>query len=116
MLYQYKYIGPIFCRDFNRKTLLYYPNKFKCKLSHIKLASASEKQTHFIEQNILCKDCVQCNYSFTENTPAEELCKKHDLVIDFYRCPECIFSGKNETGFQIHMAAKHKESVNSNSG
>ena len=39
--------------------------------------------------------------------------KKHDLVVNLFRCPECIFPGKNETGLKNHMAANHKESVNS---
>ena len=89
------------------------PSKFKCNLCHIRFASAIEQQTHFIEQPIYCKDCSKCHDSDTENWPAEDQCAKHNL---FFRCLKCFFLGKTETGLNMHMARKHKESKNSNRG
>ena len=89
------------------------PSKFKCHLCHIRFPSALEQQTHFIDQNIFCKDCHKCNFSHTKNRPAQDQCGKHSL---FFKCLKCFFLGKTKRGLNIHMARKHKEPKNSNYG
>ena len=91
-------------------------SELKCKLCDTKFASAILQQTHFIEQNIFCKDCKKCHYADTEDGLDEDQCAEHNIVIDKFRCEECIFSGKNETGLKIHMAAKHKDQMKLISG
>ena len=57
-----------------------------------------------------CNDCNKCQYVNTDNIPEEE-CLEHNYVVDLYRCPKCMFTGKNYTGLKIHMNAKHKEAT-----
>ena len=84
--------------------------KLTLSASYATFETASLFLTHFVEDIAYCNDCKKSQPFNTDNIPEEE-CLEHNYVVDLYRCPKCMFTGKNYTGLKIHMNAKHKEAT-----